>query len=84
MSGLESPNLSPHSYPQARRRSSCPLRSLVTSSSASRLPPIIIMDTSVCKIISHSDRGRAPAVAGHSPNYNHFITMGDRGLSIDT
>jgi len=39
---------------------------------------------SVCKIISHSGRGRAPAAAGHSPNYNHFITMGDRGLSIDT
>ena len=30
---------------------------------------------SVCKIISHSDRGRAPAAAGHSPNYNHFITQ---------
>ena len=31
---------------------------------------------SVCKIISHSDRGRAPAAAGHSPK------QGDRGARI--
>ena len=30
---------------------------------------------SVCKIISHSDRGRAPAAAGHSPK-----TRGQRGV----
>jgi len=30
---------------------------------------------SVCKIISHSGRGRAPAAAGHSPK-----TRGQRGV----